>query len=137
MVPSEQQEQEAIFAWRDMAVRGNPDLAMLISTQPGARVSMGTAMKLKRAGMPKGFPDLALLLARNTNAPLSVGDVIWANYYHGLFIELKRKDAPPSAVKAEQREWAVKLEQQGYKCVVCRGASMAIKTIERYLDGEL
>jgi hypothetical protein len=125
-VPLEQTEQEAIFAWRDMAVKGNPDLAMLISTQPGMRTTIGAAVKAKKAGMPKGFPDIALFVAVNQ----------YRDFY-GLFIELKRRDSAPSDVKPKQREWATRLTEQGYCCRVARGASEAIKLIEQYLDGEL
>lgn len=131
--PSEHQEQVAIFAWRDMAAKGNSDLAMLISTQPGLRTSMGAAVKAKKAGMPKGFPDLFLAVPRVQFGYRSFQDL----QMHGLFVELKRRDAPPSALKPEQAEWGRRLEAQGYAWRVARGAKEAIDIISRYLEGEL
>lgn len=129
IVPSEQAEQEAIFAWRDVAVKGNPALAMLISTQTGMRTSIGAAVKAKRGGMPKGFPDLALFVSQ----AMKDGRDDW----HGLFIELKRRDAVPSDIKPDQVEWGVALTRQGYCHRVCKGASSAIEVITQYLDGDL
>lgn len=132
-VPSEQEEQEAIFAWarNPLVLRGQPDLAMLISTQPGMRVSIGTAVKAKRAGMPKGFPDLFLAVPRGRGL-LAPGGL---SRYCGLFIELKRRLG--GVLSAEQKEWAVRLGAQGYAVRRCDGASAAIKVIEAYLEGRL
>ena len=64
----------------------------------GMRTSIGTAVKMKRAGYKKGFPDIGIYEPRGT--------------YHGLFIELKcdNKSGPTD----EQTEWQAELAKRGY-----------------------
>ncbi len=128
--PSEQEEQEAIFAWarNPLVLRGQPDLAMLISTQSGMRVSIGTAVKAKRAGMPKGFPDLALLCARSMEDEHCRS---WGHYC-GLFIELKKIKG--GVVSPEQKDWLAFLREQGYGAIVCYGWLEARKVLIDYLE---
>ncbi len=129
--PTEQKEQEAVFAWaRNLNVlRARPELEMLISTQPGLRTNIGAAMKAKRAGMPRGFPDLALFV------PKAIVEGLEIAWHHGLLVELKRTKG--GVVSAEQLAWGTVLRKQGYAWAVCEGAKHAIATIEKYLDGEL
>ena len=67
--------------------------------------------------MKKGVPDLCLPVPRKN--------------YHGLYIEMKYGNGRTSK---EQREWINKLNEQGYKAVVCNGFEKAKETIEKYLD---
>lgn len=52
--------------------------------------------------------------------------------YHGLFIELKRRDG--GKVSMQQKYYIARLNDNGYLAVVCYGAKEAIKIIEEYLE---
>ena len=58
----------------------------------------------------------------------------WCNInvciYPGLYIEMKYGNGRTSK---EQREWINKLNEQGYKAVVCNGFEEAKETIEKYI----
>ena len=119
-LPSEYQEQCAVFTWAQLMENKYPELGLLNSSLNGVRLAIGPAMKAKRAGMKAGFPDIFLPVARNG--------------YHGLFIELKRKGgAKPSP---DQQVWLTNLSTEGYSCFCCKGAEAAIKTIGIYLGME-
>lgn len=72
---------------------------------------------MKQQGVKAGVPDLFL--------PIPKGD------YHGLFIEMKRKDG--GQLTKAQIGWLDKLNKQGYMARCCHGADNAIALIEHYL----
>lgn len=55
-----------------------------------------------------------------------------SNGYHGLFIELKRRDG--GKVSPAQQEWINRLNKARYLAVVCHGAKEAVEIIKRYLE---
>ena len=65
------------------------------------------------------MPDICLPVARGK--------------YHGLYVELKRRDQRASRVRDSQRWWLVELGVQGYHAQVCYGAEDAQGVILRYL----
>ena len=67
--PLEYAEQAAIFEWarNPLVLKAQPDLIMLKANNDGLKLSMGMAMKAKRAGSAKGFPDIELLVVRTMN----------------------------------------------------------------------
>lgn len=75
-VPTEYEEQSALIEWADLASKKWPALRWLHSINNGAYVSIGVAVKLKKAGTRRGIPDLML--------PVAHGG------FHGLYVELKR-----------------------------------------------
>ncbi len=75
------------------------------------------AIKLKRGGVKAGIPDLCITLSRKG--------------YHGLYIELKRKDG--GVVSESQKFWLAKLTSEGYMAVIARGAEDAKKIVINYL----
>lgn len=113
LVPSEWDEQVAVVQWCD----SHPIAKNIFAVTNGARVDIGQAVKLKKAGVRKGYPDLALDVARGS--------------YHGLRVELKRRKG--GVVSAEQNEWVQRLTKEGYRAVICRGADEAIQAIRDYL----
>jgi hypothetical protein len=127
-IPTEAQEQQAVIRWRDLMVSTGqePRLALLHGDASGVRVSIGTALKVKKAGAVKGWPDLTLAV------PV-YSDMLGYSGYHGLFIELKR--IKNSAVSPEQRRLHELLRDQGYSVHVCKGADAAIRVIKAYLGG--
>lgn len=121
MIPSEHQETAAVIQWaRVMRSRWNElDLLFHIPNE-GKRSRTGAAYMLAE-GMKKGVPDLCLPVARGR--------------YHGLFIEMKRIKG--GKISMEQEEMILRLLNEGYYARVCKGADVAIRTIEEYLKNEL
>ena len=116
--PTEEQEQTAVFQWADIMQTQYPELALLFHIPNGGVRSKTEAVRFKRAGVKAGVPDLFLPVPRSV--------------YHGLFIELKRRNG--SRVRPEQKAWLDALENQRYFCVIARGAEAACQYIQDYLD---
>lgn len=118
-VPTEYDEQAALIEWADLASKKWPELRWLHASNNGVRVPIGTAIKMKKAGMKAGIPDLALPCSR-------VG-------YHGLYIEMKRVKG--GRVDPEQEVCHAFLRDAGYHVVVCKGWEAAKAEILDYLKG--
>ncbi len=130
---TEHQEQVALVKWANCHFfRVNDNISLignyLVASQNGAslpykKTATGRycpqANKLIAEGLKKGFPDLQLLIP--------------CNGYHGLFIELKRAKKSKSKVSDLQKLWISRLNDMGYKAVICYGADEAIQVIKDYL----
>jgi hypothetical protein len=119
---SEHEHQVALIAWARENVARWPDLDLLFAI-PNFHGRLGklTARQgayLRDEGRRRGVPDLCLPVARQ--------------WYHGLWIELKRIGGKP---KSEQLEWRAKLRAQGYRAEIVEGWHAARDLIIRYLDG--
>jgi hypothetical protein len=124
---SEYEEQVAVFEWAAMAAKTTyPELEMLIGSLNGVRISIGAAVKAKRAGLKDGYPDLSLDCRRSTG----LGPP--REFYGGLRIELKR--IGNGKITPRQVWWLDRLREQGFRAVVCWGADEAINEIESYLE---
>jgi hypothetical protein len=55
--------------------------------------------------------------------------------YHGCWIELKRKGAPASEVKDNQRIWLDRMNRVGYYATVAFGWEHAWEILTNYLNG--
>lgn len=120
-IPSEHEEQTALFEWARYATRHFPELGLLHAIPNGTAATSGReAARAKCAGRRAGVPDLCLPVARQG--------------FHGLYIEMKRRDGVPSDLSQEQRLWLVKLTEQGYRAVMCPGCEAARAEILNYLD---
>ncbi len=117
-IPTEAQEQERIFTWATMHEMSYPELELLNGSLNGVRLTIGQSVKAKKAGMKRGYPDINLPVARNG--------------FHGLYIELKRTKG--GILSPEQNTWISRLNEQGYKAVVCKGADESINEIMEYLN---
>jgi hypothetical protein len=118
-VPTESQEQAALFEWADeWAAKRFPELKLLHHIPNGGNRPGVTGAILKREGVKPGVPDISLPVARGP--------------YHGLYIELKRTVSGKIS-KAQQR-WLDALTKEGYRAVVCLGFGEAKAAIERYLQ---
>ena len=82
----------------------------------GAR-NVVTAAKLKAEGVLAGVPDLCVPMARGG--------------FHGLYIELK--NGKKGVVSERQRTIMDKLNDEGYKCVVCRSFEEFVQEINDYM----
>ncbi len=118
-VPTEAQEQEALFRWADFAVGKYPEVKFLYHIPNEGKRSVYNGAAMRRQGLKSGVPDLCL--------PVSNGK------YHALYIELKRKGEKPSL---QQQNWIDWLNMYGNRAVWCQGWETAAKEIERYLKGE-
>lgn len=113
-VPTEDMEQRVVVEYCDAL--GVP----VFHIPNGGHRHKSVAVQMKRLGVKAGVPDLFV--------PLAKGD------YHGLFIEMKRRDFTPSKLTDNQREWIYRLKRNGYAAFVCAGADNAIKCIDWYTE---
>ena len=119
IVPTEAQEQTALFQWAAMMNGRIPELACLFAIPNGGSRHPIEARHLKEQGVKAGIPDTFLSVARGP--------------YHGLYIEMKRRAG--GRVSVEQKKMLLALQAQGYKAEVCRGWEEARDTICEYLKG--
>ena len=132
-IPTEYQEQCRIFEWARLMVSTGqePRLRLLRAGMEGVRLTIGTRVKAKRAGMDSSWPDLTLFVPKTaTIYPDPRRHIV----FHALLIELKRVKG--GMVSPEQRAMHYLLMDQGYEVCVCRGADEAINTIKAYLGME-
>tara|TARA_R110000796_G_scaffold65782_2_gene151800 strand:+ start:12702 stop:13103 length:402 start_codon:yes stop_codon:yes gene_type:complete len=97
----------------------------VVASANGAIRSAQQARFAVREGVMPGMPDLQICRA--------------AGEYHGLFIELKRKECAEhkkGVLKKNQKECIEKLNEEGYLAVVCYGFDDAKDTIDWYLGLE-
>ena len=116
-IPTESQEQQALFQWVAIAERQHPELRLLYAVPNGGYRNKVTAATLKSEGVKSGVPDMCLPVARGP--------------YHGLYIELKRRKG--GKISDTQTEWIQALRAHKYSAVVCYGWTEARQEIERYL----
>jgi hypothetical protein len=117
VIPTEHQEQVALFEWAAFQECVWPELRLLHAIPNGGKRDKVTAARLKAEGVKPGVPDVCL--------PVPRGDK------HGLYIEMKRRKG--GSVSADQLKWIESLMRQGYECHVCRGCEEARLTILAYL----
>lgn len=116
-IPTEAQEQTALFQWAAMMQGRIPELALLHSVPNGGSRHPIEALHLKQQGVKPGIPDIFLPCARGQ--------------YHGLYIEMKRRKG--GRVSVDQKKMLLALRAQGYKAEVCLGWEEAKNTICEYL----
>lgn len=117
--PSEYDHQCALIAWCEKHKERIPDLGFIFASNNGIRVSIGVAVKMKKAGMKKGVPDLFLPIPRHG--------------FSGFFIEMKVKGG---SFGTEQADWFDRLQEKGYRTSVYYSWWDAAAAILSYLDLE-
>jgi hypothetical protein len=117
-VPTEDEEQIALFDWANRNLSKYPDLEWLYHNRNGGKLSGREAAKFQRMGVKAGVPDITL--------PVPVGP------HHGLYIEMKRTQG--GRVTVDQKKWLIRLKANGYKTATCRGWIEAKGVIEAYLN---
>lgn len=120
-IPSEADEQAALFRWAAYNRVKYPELEMLYHIPNEGKRTQITGHRLKAQGLRAGVPDICL----------PVPNVV----HTALYIELKRREG--GKVSDSQRWWITKLNKAGCRAVVCRGWDEARAEIERYLGGRL
>jgi len=148
---SEHAHQRALFAWANMCAKHGvhsanqdssytikgaalwnrdnlqssiPELELLFAIHNQGHGDAIRGARAKAEGVKAGVPDLMLPVP----AFLEQGAII---EYNGLFIEMKKPKV--GITSSKQNEVFDKLEQQGYKVVVCYGWQDARDTILQYL----
>jgi hypothetical protein len=117
-VPTESEEQQALFRWAAYEQLRTPELKALYHIPNGGKRSATEAKRFKAEGVKAGVPDICLPVARQG--------------YNGLYIELKRTIGGKTS--AYQREWIELLTREGYKAVVCCGWQEAEREIISYVQ---
>lgn len=118
-VPTESQEQIALFRWAAYESKAHPELQMLYHVPNERKCSVQQGARMKAEGRKSGVPDICLPVARGG--------------YHGLYIELKRQKG--GRVSEEQDAWLHALRANGYRAEVCRGWDAAREVIKEYIKG--
>lgn len=117
-VPTEDEEQEALFQWAERLCFKYPELGLLHHIPNEGKRSKATGARLKKEGMKSGVPDIHLPVARGE--------------FHSLYIELKRRKG--SSTTDAQNTWLQMLGKYGNKAVRCYGWEEAAKVIVEYLE---
>ena len=117
IVPTEAQEQMALFQWAHVWAQRWPELALLHHIPNGGSRDAKEAHNLRLQGVLPGVPDICLPCARGG--------------FHGLYIELKRQEG--GRVSPAQKIMLDRLRGEGYRAEVCRGWQEAAKTIMNYM----
>lgn len=117
-IPTEAEEQEALFRWIAFSAAKYPELLLFSHTPNEGKRSIQNGAALKRMGLKSGVPDLHLPVARGK--------------YHSLYIELKRTKG--GRVSDNQKWWIDRLNEQNNLAVVCYGWEQAKDVICGYLS---
>lgn len=120
IIPTEAQEQTALFQWASMMEGRIPELLLLHAVPNGGSRHPIEAVHLKQQGVKPGIPDIFLPCARGQ--------------YHGLYIELKRIKG--WKISSAQVEVMDALAGQGYAVEICYGWEQARNVILGYLGGK-
>ena len=118
IIPTESQEQIALFEWARWQIAKHPELEFLHHIPNGGKRDKVTAAKLKTEGVSAGVPDICLPAPRGK--------------WHGLYIELKRQRG--GKLSEEQKKWLRFLKKQGYFVAACEGWEEARDMIFGYLN---
>lgn len=117
-VPTESEEQQALFEWAERLYGRYPELVLLYHIPNEGKRSKATGARLLKEGMKPGVPDIHLPVARGG--------------FHSLYIELKRRKG--STTSQAQKTWMQLLGKYGNKAVRCYGWEEAAKVIVEYLE---
>lgn len=153
---TEHGEQAALFMWAQANFGNDPRLRLLFAIPNGGargddqRARMIRGANMKAEGVKPGVPDVCLpvpSLRWGYDAYVMQEQHLFRNWYHGLFIEMKKpaaklKRGPNGSgpwdnggVDPEQKVWLDALTEQGYKCAVCYSWLEAANVIKIYLTG--
>lgn len=117
VTPLEHDEQVALVQWAATV----PDLAWLHAIPNGGYRSKRTALQLQAEGLKAGVADLCLPVRRDRHS--------------GLYLELKRRSAPRSALSASQRAFGIHVVNEGFAWGCARGWLEARELLLSYLAG--
>ena len=116
-VPTEHEDQVALFQWRDWAKSRHPELEAMFAIPNGILKNAAAHAKFKAEGFSPGLPDVMFPVSRHG--------------FIGLAIEMKRIKG--GKVSEDQRKWLALLQEHGWRCEVCKGFDAAKQVLEDYL----
>lgn len=119
-IPTESEEQQALFQWAENLTYLYPELELLHHIPNEGKRSKAYGAKLRKEGLKEGVPDVHLPVARGQ--------------YHSLYIEMKRRS--DSVTSQPQRRWIRNLKKYGNAAYVCHGWEEAARVIEEYLKSK-
>lgn len=138
----EHTHQVALFCWAANNVVNDERLQLLHAIPNGGERNKIVAARIKAEGARSGIPDIFLPVPTWFKGDYSGRTLDYA----GLYIEMKRPSAKlkrqpkdkwdTGGVSDEQKIMLTRLEQQGYKCVVCYSWYEAANEIKFYLTGK-
>ena len=112
---------------------------------PNERWNKMEAIRMKQFGVKRGLPDIWIMCPIDNDfhdqglpnlefldEDDSVEDQFQPLDWLGTCIEMKRRNATPSSLKPEQREWMMRLSRSGIQSFVCRGCEEAILVAEYF-----
>ena len=117
-IPTESEEQQALFQWAGLMQGRHPELALMYHIPNEGKRSAAQGARLRAEGLRKGVPDICLPVARGGFA--------------GLYIELKRTKGGKTT--PEQEQWISALSEAGHCAVRCDGWQAATVVIAEYLS---
>lgn len=143
----EHTHQAALFCWAANNFVNDERLRMLFAIANGGERNRIVAARLAAEGVRSGVPDICMPVPIDRRDYYIAGGMYLPGAYNGLFIEMKRPSERYKAktpkdkwdtggVKDNQKIWLTRLEQQGYKCVVCYSWYEAANEIKFYLTGK-
>lgn len=119
---TEHAEQTALFCWAARQQWKWPELRWMHAIPNGGYRTRAQAAALLAEGVRPGVCDVFLPTQRRGFA--------------GLYIEMKKRGAPPSAVRPLQAEFIQFALAQGYRAEVARGWDEAREIVEWYMGDE-
>lgn len=120
LIPTEQDECIAFYSWAQ-TIPNLKDFLIHIPNE-GKRTPWG-GKKLLAMGLKPGIPDYFYPVANET--------------FHGLWIEMKRKDPKLHKKNPLQQSWIISLGILGYYATYAYGADHAIKIVTDYMADKL
>lgn len=126
---TEHGEQVALFCWAKQNESRYPVLRWLYAVPNGGGRSAAEGAMFKAEGVKRGVSDVCLPVAKSCYTLDGV-----FKQYHGLYIEMKRKNGTFKDVKPEQDLFLDFVQNQGYYGCVAFGWLQAARTLEWYLD---
>jgi len=117
LIPTEAQEQKALFEWARWNTKRYPALELLYHIPNGGSRNPIEAHNLKCQGVKPGVPDICLPVP--------------SHHHTALYIELKRRKG--GRVSEAQKKMIFNLKKYGNMAVVCYGWEQAKDVILNYL----
>jgi hypothetical protein len=116
-IPTEAEEQKALFEWAAYNIKRYPELELLIHIPNEGKRSWRAGHELKLQGMKAGAPDILLPVP--------------SRHHTALWIELKRRKG--GRISEAQKHMMFALKKYGNMAVVCYGWEQARDVILNYL----
>ena len=120
VLPTEEQEQIALFSWARRLSAYIPELAIMYHIPNGGSRRPREGVYLRASGVLSGVPDICLPVPRGG--------------YGALYIELKR--VKRGVLSRNQKAMIEALNDAGNLAIVCKGAAEAEARILEYLGRE-